>query len=69
MQKPICMGMTSEEDIDPMNDGTVNPGGLAYASNVAPYMCLSRSGSGRFADCFQTSWEVVVSDAGDPVVM
>ena len=32
-------------------------------------MCLSRSGSGKFADCFQTSWEPVESDAGDPVVM
>jgi len=32
-------------------------------------MCLSKSGSGKFADCFQMSWELVVSDAGDPVAM
>lgn len=33
------------------------------------YRCLSRSGSGRFADCFQMSWELLVSAPGDPVVM
>lgn len=37
--------------------------------NVTPYRCLSRSGSGRFADCFHISWELLVSAPGDPVVM
>lgn len=39
------------------------------ARNVTSYRCLSRPGSGRFADCFQISWELVVSAPGDPVVM
>ena len=39
-------------------------------SDRTSYRCLSRSGSGKFADCFQISWELVVlSDPGDPVVM
>ena len=41
----------------------------AWVMDIASYRCLSRPGSGRFADCFQTSWELLVSNPGDPVVM
>ena len=50
-------------------DNNVNPGVSMCARNVTSYRCLSRPGSGRFADCFQISWELVVSAPGDPVVM
>jgi len=51
-------------------DNDVNPDPLARVRNGTPYRCLSRSGSGKFADCFQMSCELLVSDpAGDPVVM
>ena len=42
---------------------------LAWVRDVTPYRCLSRSGPGRFADCFQTSCVLLVSDPGDPVEM
>lgn len=75
----ITEGMWTDAKADPHGDdkrkrhrpwnSNVNPGVLAWVRNVASYRCLSRSGSGRFADCFQTSWELLVSDPGDPVVM
>ena len=41
---------------------------LCVGGDVISHRCLSRSGSGKFADCFQTSCELVVlSDPGDPV--
>lgn len=52
----------------PWNCG-VSAGVLVQAKDATSYRCLSNSGSGRFADCFQTSWELAVSDPGDPVVM